>query len=132
LFELELCGTDLKPLSIPWREFAHLSRARAQLPLICSIFNWSEVVEWEGVRLIDVLDFAGIESDPEGYFAFYSNDGVYFETLATSMAHDPWTLLATGLNGQPLPQGPRRPTAPSRSLPPGLQERQVAQVHTRL
>ncbi len=112
---IELCGLDLKPQIIRWEDIAALPSVRAELPLICSIFNWSEVVQWEGVRLSDLLALAAVDTDPEGYFAFYSDDGVYFETLSHSMAHDPWTLLATGLNGQPLPRehgGPLRLVVP--------------------
>lgn len=113
--EIEVLGMDLKPLTVRWSECAHLPRVQAELPMICSIFNWSEVVQWEGVRLCDFLEFVGVSSDPESYFAFYSNDGVYFETLSHSMARDPWTLLATGINGAPLPPehgGPLRLVVP--------------------
>lgn len=113
--EMEVCGLDLKPRTVDWAECSKLPRVRAQLPLICSIFNWSEVVEWEGVRLRDFLDYVALNTGEEQFFAFYSNDGVYFETLERSMARDPWTLLATGLNGQPLPLehgGPLRLVVP--------------------
>jgi DMSO/TMAO reductase YedYZ molybdopterin-dependent catalytic subunit len=113
--ELDICGLDLKSQTLRSCDLAVLPRVRAELPLICSIFNWSEVVQWEGVRLSDVLAYAGVDTDPAGYFAFHSDDGVYFETLTHSMAHDPWTLLATSLNGLPLPLehgGPLRLVVP--------------------
>ena len=100
---LSICGLDLKPRSIGWSELADLPRVREQQPLICSIFNWSEVVEWEGIRLVDFLDGMGLDTPPEGYYAFYSRDGHYFETLSRDEARDPRVLLAYGLNGGPLP-----------------------------
>ena len=32
-----------------------------EAPLICQIFNWSEVVVWQGIRVADFLDYAGLE-----------------------------------------------------------------------
>lgn len=113
--ELVLCGLDCQPRCIAWAQCAHIPRVRMRAPLICSIFNWAEVVEWEGVRLCDFLDYMGLVAPPEGYIGFYSRDGNYFETLPVRMARDPRTLLATGLNGQPLPQehgGPLRLVVP--------------------
>ncbi len=112
---LSICGLELKPRSIAWTEWADLPRVRIQQPLICSIFNWSEVVEWEGIRLVDVLDRLAFDTPPEGYYAFYSRDGHYFETLFRDEARDPRVLLAYGLNGEPLPiqhGGPLRLVVP--------------------
>jgi len=84
-------------------------------PLICQIFNWSETVEWEGVRVVDVLDYFKVETHPDGYYGFYSRDGLFFETLSRDEARDPRVLLATGLNGAPLPElhgGPLRLVVP--------------------
>ena len=87
-FRLSICGLDLKPHSIAWSELASLPRVGMQQPLICSIFNWSEVVDWEGIRLVDFLDHLALDTHLEGYYAFYSRDGHYFETLSQDEARD--------------------------------------------
>ncbi|MEK6684234.1 MAG: molybdopterin-dependent oxidoreductase [Nitrospirota bacterium] len=112
---LSICGLELKPRPIPWSELADLPRVRIQRPLICSIFNWSEVVEWEGIRLVEFIDHLALDTPAEGYYAFYSRDGHYFETLSRDEARDPRVMLAYGLNGEPLPLqhgGPLRLVVP--------------------
>lgn len=113
--EIELCDIDCKVRAIPWSACSEIPSIRMEMPLICSIFNWVEVVEWEGVRLCDFLDYLGFEVPAEAYLAFYSRDRHYFESLPGYMARDPLVLLATGLNGQPLPLqhgGPLRLVVP--------------------
>lgn len=113
--QVELCDLGCKPRTVDWSECEDIPRVRMQMPLICSIFNWVEVVEWEGVRLCDFLDHVGFDIPVEGYLAFFSRDGAYFETLPAYMARDPLVILATGLNGVPLPQqhgGPLRLAVP--------------------
>ena len=112
---LDLCGLDCQTRTVPWSTFADLPQVRMEMPLTCSIFSWAEVVEWEGVRLGDFLKHAQLEIPTNGYLAFYSNDGVYFESIPAYMAEDPLVLLATGLNGHPLPRehgGPLRLVVP--------------------
>lgn len=112
---IAVSGLDCKRRTVRWQGCEGLPRYRLRQPLICQIFNWAEVVEWEGVRLADFLDLAGLETHEEGYIATYSRDGVYFETLSTDEARDPRVLLATGLNGEPLPPdygGPLRLVVP--------------------
>jgi len=104
-FQLDVCGLDCRRKSIGWSDCAAIPRVRLRSAIICSIFNWVEVVEWEGVRLSDFLDHVGLDTHPEGYFAFYSSDGLYFEGLPRELARDPGVLLATGLNGQLLSPG---------------------------
>ena len=72
-------------------------------------------MEWEGVRFADFLEAFRIETHPEGYYAIYSRDGVYFETLSVDEARDPRVLLAYKLNGEPLSEangGPLRLVVP--------------------
>ncbi|HLG21757.1 MAG TPA: molybdopterin-dependent oxidoreductase [Candidatus Manganitrophaceae bacterium] len=112
---LELCGLEQHPRVISWPMLKDLPRVKLKAPLICQIFNWVETVEWEGIRLIDLLDFLKIDTHPEGYFAFYSRDRVFFEGLSRDEARDPRVLLAYGLNGAPLPEaygGPLRLVVP--------------------
>ena len=112
---LELAGLEQQPRLMPWAAFKDLPRVRLKVPLICQIFNWAEVVEWEGIRMMDVLDCFKVETHPDGYYAFYSRDGLFFETLSRDEARDPRVLLATGLNGAPLPAlhgGPLRLVVP--------------------
>ena len=100
---ISILGPDQNGRQVKWTELSDLPRVRIQQPLICQIFNWSEEVEWEGIRLVDLLDGLNFETHPDGYYAFYSRDGHYFETLSRDEARDPRVLLAYGLNGRPLP-----------------------------
>jgi|GEM_PF-683466 len=112
---LELAGLEQHPRLLSWAAFKDIPRVRLKIPLICQIFNWSETVEWEGIRVVDVLDYFKVETHPDGYYGFYSRDGLFFETLSRDEARDPRVLLATGLNGVPLPElhgGPLRLVVP--------------------
>lgn len=112
---LDLCGLEQHPRSIPWPMLQELPRVTLTVPIICQIFNWVEVVEWEGIRVVDLLDHLKIDTHPEGYFAFYSRDRVFFEGLSRDEARDPRVLLAYRLNGAPLPEvhgGPLRLVVP--------------------
>ena len=113
--KLEVCGLDCQKRSVPWSDLASIPRVRVRVPLICQIFNWSEEVEWEGIRLVDFLDYVKLDTESNGFYAFYSRDGVYFEKLSRDSARDSRVLLATGLNGAPLPDvhgGPLRLVVP--------------------
>jgi nitrogen regulatory protein PII len=112
---LEICGLDQHPRRITWDDLAELPHVSFQSPLICQIFNWSETVQWGGVRLVDVLDHLTVDTHPQGYYALTSRDGMYFESLSRDEARDPRVLLATTLNGAPLPDeygGPLRLVVP--------------------
>ena len=113
--ELQVSGLDCAPRLLRWGELGNLPRYRITAPLICQIFNWAEVVEWEGIRLCDVLDQAGVETHDQGFVGVYSRDGVYFEGLSMAEVRDPRVMLAMGLNGGPLPieyGGPLRLVVP--------------------
>ncbi len=110
-----ICGLEKHPKNFAWQVLSDLPRVTVTPPLICQIFNWVETVTWEGIRLVDLLDFLKVDTHPEGYFAFYSRDGVFFEGLSRDEARDPRVLIAYKLNGEPLPEahgGPVRLVVP--------------------
>ena len=102
-WEITLTGVAGERRSLGGQELQELPRVREKSPLVCQIFNWAEEPNVEGVRLVDLLDVAGIDAPEDGYFAFYSADGLYFEGLSRAIARDPRTLLVFGLNLDPLP-----------------------------
>lgn len=110
-----VCGLDCKPKTITWNDLSMLPKLKAKQPLICQIFNWSEQVVWEGWRLSEVLRSAGLAGKDNRYFAFYSRDGMYFESLSRRESMDERTWLVFGMNGNPLPHehgGPVRLAVP--------------------
>ncbi len=112
---LDVCGLEQHPRRIGWPILSALPKVKVDPTLICQIFNWSEQVQWEGIRLVDLLDYLKIDTHPEGYFGFYSRDGVFFEGLSRDEARDERVILAHGLNGTPLPEahgGPLRLVVP--------------------
>jgi DMSO/TMAO reductase YedYZ molybdopterin-dependent catalytic subunit len=99
---LSICGLDCKPRELSISDLCVLSEATMTAPLICQIFNWSEVVEWRGFRFADVVAYLDLDVGETDYFAFHSRDGVYFESLPAAIALDERVLLATHLNREPL------------------------------
>jgi sulfoxide reductase catalytic subunit YedY len=72
-------------------------------------------VAWQGVRVRDVLEQAGPLAEAR-FVSFSTLGGVYTDSLSLDQARRPDTLLATHLDGQPLPdrQGyPLRLVVPS-------------------
>ena len=112
---LEVSGLEEPSRVIAWSALSDLPRVKIEPAIICQIFNWSETVAWEGIRLVDFLDYFKVDTHPEGYFAFYSRDKMFFEGLSRDEARDPRVLLAYGLNNVPLPEqhgGPLRLVVP--------------------
>ena len=61
--------------------------------------------------MVDLLEVTGIDASEDGYFSFYSADGLYFESLPRAMARDPRTLVVFELDRNSIPSeygGPLR------------------------
>ena len=114
-WEMRLTDTTGNTTVIRWEDLQRLPKVQEPTPLVCQIFNWSETPEVTGVRLNTVLEAAGLNASSAGYLAFYSADGMYFESLPKTLANDPRMLLVCEICGGPLPHelgGPVRLWAP--------------------
>ncbi len=88
--------------------------------LACMMFGFTHPVTWEGIRLVDVLEDLGLEGFEYGSFFSWDTDRTaegerFFETLPAKYVLDERTLLAFGMNGEPLPKehgGPLRLAVP--------------------
>ncbi len=112
---LDIRGEELRTRRLGWGDLTELPVRDLSAALICQIFNWHETVDWAGIRLSDFLDYFSLETHAEGYYAFHSEDGEFFETLSRDEARDPRVLLAIGMNGSPLSHeygGPMRLVVP--------------------
>jgi DMSO/TMAO reductase YedYZ molybdopterin-dependent catalytic subunit len=99
-YRLRVDGLVSRPLSLDLAALAALRQHELITRHVC-VEGWSAIVAWSGVRLADVLALAGISS-LGGYLAIESADQ-YFETWDIASALHPQTLLATRMNGAPLP-----------------------------
>ena len=99
-YRLRVDGLVSRPLSLDLPALAALPQHELVMRHVC-VEGWAAIVAWSGVRLADVLSLAGISS-LGGYLAIDSADQ-YFETWDIASALHPQTLLATAMNGAPLP-----------------------------
>ncbi len=83
-------------------ELAALSQTSAELPIAC-VEGWSASGLWTGVRLRDLLDLVGAPRGRDVHVVSLQERGTYRQsTLPHQFADDDLTLLALGLNGEPL------------------------------
>jgi DMSO/TMAO reductase YedYZ molybdopterin-dependent catalytic subunit len=111
-FRLTVDGLVRRPLSLSLSEIKALP-ARTQITLHSCDEGWSAIGQWTGVALSQLL--AAAELMPEArYIVFHCLDelertpdrsGLYYESLDLFDAFHPQTILAYGMNGQPLPVG---------------------------
>jgi hypothetical protein len=115
---IEVSDLDCDPRAVAWPTPEQVAPVVMEAPLICQIFNWSEVVVWQGIRVADFLNYAGLKCADDDHVAFYSRDGTYFEGLPAATARDPRTMLVTHIDGEPLQH---QHGAPARLVVPFLQ-----------
>ena len=111
-FRLTVDGLVRRPLSLSLTEIKALP-ARTQITLHCCDEGWSAIGQWTGVALSQLL--AAAELMPEVRFIVFhcldelertpDRSGLYYESLDLFDAFHPQTILAYGMNGQPLPVG---------------------------
>ena len=99
-YRLAVNGVVSRPLQLDLAALAALPQQECVIRHVC-VEGWAAIVAWSGPRLADVLALAG-PSPLGAYLAIRSADQ-YFETWDLASALHPQTLLATHMNGVPLP-----------------------------
>lgn len=99
-YRLRVEGLVSRPLALDLKDLAALPQQRVIMRHVC-VEGWAAIVAWSGVRLADVLSLAGIS--PLGGYVEISSADQYFSSWDRASALHPQTLLATAMNGAPLP-----------------------------
>ncbi|MEB3263505.1 MAG: molybdopterin-dependent oxidoreductase [Synechococcus sp.] len=99
-YRLLVEGLVGRPLNLSLAELAALPQHAIVMRHVC-VEGWAAIVEWGGVRLADVLQRA--EISPLGGYVFIRSADQYYESWDLASALHPQTLLATHMNGAPLP-----------------------------
>jgi DMSO/TMAO reductase YedYZ molybdopterin-dependent catalytic subunit len=111
-WRLTVDGLVRRPLSLSLEEIKALP-ARTQITLHCCDEGWSAIGQWTGVPLGHLLQTAELMPNAR-FIVFHCLDelerapnrgGFYYESLDLFDALHPQTILAYGMNGEPLPVG---------------------------
>ena len=109
-WRLTVDGLVRRPLSLSLAEIKALP-ARSQITMHSCDEGWSAIGQWTGVALSHLLQAAELMPEVR-YIVFHCLDelertpdrsGLYYESLDLFDAFHPQTILAYGMNGQPLP-----------------------------
>jgi hypothetical protein len=101
-YRLTVDGKVRQPLTFTRDELQAMPQHEATLPISC-VEGWSTTQRWRGVRVRDLLDRAGAESDAEVRVHSLQRRRSYrFSDLNRWHAHDGDTLLALEVNGDQL------------------------------
>ncbi len=136
-WEVEIVGLVRRTLKLRLEDLGRMERASKTAVIQCAgngrgLFRprvpgtpWERgavgQAEWSGVRLADLLDRAGVQ-EGAAHLHFYGSDAppspkisAFVRSIPIDRARDPGTLLALGMNGEPLPLlhgGPARVVVP--------------------
>lgn len=104
-YKLKVNGLVSRPSSFTIDQLKKLDY-RAQITRHDCVEGWSAIAKWQGTQLAAVLDAVGV--DPRArYVVFHCMDDLYgttyYESLSVEEARHPQTLLASGMNDQPVP-----------------------------
>ena len=97
---LKVGGMVARPVTLSLEQLQRMPRADLRVRHHC-VEGWSAVASWHGVRLRDLAEVVG--ADPRaGYVEFRSFDSSYWSSWDRDSALHPQTILAYGMNGEPL------------------------------
>ena len=106
-WRLQVRGLVERPLSISLAQLKSLPQ-RSQVTRHDCVEGWSAIGLWTGPQLSALLDMARLK-DSARYILFRCADSFgsnpYYETIDLIDAYHPQTIMAWGLNGEPLPEG---------------------------
>jgi DMSO/TMAO reductase YedYZ molybdopterin-dependent catalytic subunit len=97
---LRVGGMVATPLILTLAELQRMPRTDVRVRHHC-VEGWSAVASWHGVRLRDLAERVGADRRVE-YVEFRSFDSGYYSTWDRESALHPQTILAYGMNGEPL------------------------------
>jgi DMSO/TMAO reductase YedYZ molybdopterin-dependent catalytic subunit len=98
---LQVGGLVRQPMLLTLEELRRLPRTEYRIRHHC-VEGWSAVASWHGVSVRELARHVG--ADPRaGYVEFRSFDEGYWSSWDAPSALHPQTILAYGMNGQPLP-----------------------------
>lgn len=105
-YRLQVGGLVDRPLSFSIDDLKQIEQV-AQITRHDCVEGWSAIGKWHGIRLSHVLDKVGVKPNAR-YVVFHCYDEMdpgepYYESVDIPEARHPQTLLAWGLNNQPLP-----------------------------
>jgi DMSO/TMAO reductase YedYZ molybdopterin-dependent catalytic subunit len=101
---LKVGGMVQRPLLLSPADLERLPRTRVRVRHHC-VEGWSAVAAWDGVRVSEIARLAG--ADPQARFVEFRSfeqgpQGTYYSAWDVDSALHPQTILAYGMNGQPL------------------------------
>ncbi|MFL6846510.1 MAG: molybdopterin-binding protein [Allosphingosinicella sp.] len=106
-WRLVVDGLVRRPLALSLDRIRSLP-ARTQITRHDCVEGWSAIGKWTGVSLKLLLDGAGLRQEAR-YVVFHCADDFggrpYYESIDLVDAFHPQTILAWGMNDQPLPVG---------------------------
>ena len=104
-WRLRVDGLVRRPLALPLSALQAIEQ-RAQITRHDCVEGWSAIGKWQGPRLGDVLDLAGLLPSAR-YVVFHCADSFgatpYYESIDLIDAFHPQTILAWRMNDRPLP-----------------------------
>ncbi|MFB4303565.1 molybdopterin-dependent oxidoreductase [Actinomadura sp. NTSP31] len=101
-WRLQVTGRVRRELTLSLAELQAMPMRTARLPIAC-VEGWSAEATWEGVRLRDLLRMAGVDDDAGVRVESLERYGLYRTSQVRPQHwHDPLTLLALRVNGEPL------------------------------
>ncbi len=100
-YRLRVGGLVDRPIELTFADLKAMPPTRLQKDFQC-VTGWRVPdVRWQGVRLADLLDQAGVQQGA-GAVRFVSFDGAYTETLTLEQARRDDVMVAYELEGEPI------------------------------
>jgi DMSO/TMAO reductase YedYZ molybdopterin-dependent catalytic subunit len=99
-WKLRVGGLVARPSAVSVADLRRMTRSDVRVRHHC-VEGWSAVASWHGVSLRDLADYVG--ADPHApYVEFRSFDEGYWSSWDRASVMHPQTILAYGMNGEPL------------------------------